>query len=1458
MKFITLLFTLLLHFALFAQFGNGSDGIPVIGANTVLNSYKKIQSASGSTFTLLNTSAFSLVSGNVVLVINMLTGDYELRDVISVSGTDVVLSAGIVSNTLFANYSQMIKVPQFSNVTISTGNSITCPAWDGETGGVICFLVSNILSLDAGEIDASNKGFFGGNGGIGGPGGLGGLGGFSGSNMSSNGLYGMGGSGINGAGNGGAYGDVGINGASGSLAYFNSTTSILPCGNAIPSCNNTHNSNSSNNLFFGDGGAGGNGGYGKAGAGGGGSKCSITGENGEVGGNGGNGGNGGIGGGIILIKAGSITHNNTLIKAICSSGAPGASGTNGGAGGDGICGGGGGDGADGGNGGGGGNGGAGGAIKIYKGGDAVNTSFVNVAGGLAMLGGQGGQGGLGGLNSNASCCNPLCDLSELIPFLTHPNTVVSTVAGITHFIFTLGDSILDLSYQDSINCLGNPIGVLSGTLYENNILLNNYLFKISSNTTNILANLIDFVVNDPPNLDSTNQTILTTNYLLSRNCIECGTGYELPENGDSGTDGPSSTPGGIGFFDEECVAPVIAPNNGIIWTCANSFAFLSVSASGGTGSYSYQWYEGGVGTGGTLIPGANSPTFSPNNFSPGTYFYYCIITNLVSGGCSTQSELIQVIVEQPPYISFGTNQSICAGEIVSLSAVYWGGGSFFYPMWTSNGDGAFTNVFSLNTVYIPGAQDIAAGGVILEIYYSSFPGGCFYNDFIWVTIHPNHVVNSTINICQGETYSFGGNNLTTAGTYTETFQTISGCDSTVNLTLVVNPTFSSSTNLDICQGTTTQFYGQTLSTSGTYSHALQAVNGCDSIVSINLTVNPVFSSSSSLTICQGTTTQFYGQTLSTSGTYSHTLQAVTGCDSIVTLNLTVLSSSITLSSSIVQGNISCQGDTSGFIQLTVSGGTPSYTYLWSNGATTEDLINLPAGSYSVLITDANGCSITNQSFITEPISALSINGNQTNIGCFGGNNGSISINAQGGTPSYDYLWNNGQTTSSINGLSTGTYTVLVTDILNCSTTMTFTIVQPLGEMGLTSTVINPSCLNTSTGSIDISVLNGTPTYNYSWSNGETTEDINNLSSGNYIVTVTDALGCVINTTLTVEDPVNPLIVTPTVNNLNCYGGSDAFINLAISGGISPYDILWNNGETLSMIDSLSAGNYSVMVSDNQGCQIPLSFTISQPAPIVANFNPSATSGCSPLTVTFNNSSSGSYTNYLWNFGNGSTSITENATITFTQPSCYYISLIVSNAAGCADTLSVDSLVCVFAGPDASFVTSSGGIDFYTGQLALQNTSNGAISDYHWSFGDGSPNSSLENPIHYYPEEQVGTYLVILSVIDTNGCVDTTSYVFSLVENLSVYVPNTITINDDNINEVFLPVFSNVDILQSYKLEIFDRWGEMIWETDNVSKGWNGRYKENKNVQIGTYTWKILYKDNVSVSRVMVGHVNVIR
>jgi gliding motility-associated-like protein len=594
----------------------------------------------------------------------------------------------------------------------------------------------------------------------------------------------------------------------------------------------------------------------------------------------------------------------------------------------------------------------------------------------------------------------------------------------------------------------------------------------------------------------------------------------------------------------------------------------------------------------------------------------------------------------------------------------------------------------------------------------------------------------------------------------------------------------------------------------------------------------------------------------TPGTYTLTITDDNNCS--VGASYVITQPLQPLSSSISQVNVSCYGDSSGFINLNVVGGTLPYSYNWSNGSTTEDIFNLPIGVYSVLVSDLNGCTTTSQTTITQPQVGLSISSSQTNVSCYGGSNGSVSILSQGGTPSYDYLWNNGLTTSTISGLPIGTYTVLVTDSLNCSDTLNITISQPQEALNSTSIIVDLACLDTPTGSIDLSMNGGTPGYSYLWSNGATTQDIDSLGSGDYTVTVTDILGCVFVTTLTVEDPTDPMLVNPTVTNVTCNNGSDAEISLAITGGLPAYDVLWSTGDTLPVLDSLIAGNYSVLVTDAQGCETPLNFTVIQPSPIIAYFNPSVTFGCAPLAVTFTNGSSGPYTNSLWDFGNATSATTQNGITTFTQPGCYDISLIASNAAGCADTMAMDSLVCVVSGPDASFVATTQGIDYYTGQLELVNTSDGALTGYQWTFGDGSPNSILENPIHYYPDQQAGSYLVTLSIVDTNGCVDTASYEFSLVEILSVYIPNTITINGDNLNESFLPVFSNVDIMKSYQMEIYNRWGQLVWETDIVSEGWNGRYKDNKDVQLGTYTWKIKYTDNLSVSRIIVGHVTILR
>jgi gliding motility-associated-like protein len=598
----------------------------------------------------------------------------------------------------------------------------------------------------------------------------------------------------------------------------------------------------------------------------------------------------------------------------------------------------------------------------------------------------------------------------------------------------------------------------------------------------------------------------------------------------------------------------------------------------------------------------------------------------------------------------------------------------------------------------------------------------------------------------------------------------------------------------------------------------------------------------------------------TPGNYTLTVTDANNC--VVSTAYTVTQPAAPLTLNLAQVNVSCFADSTGFIDLIPSGGTAPYTYAWSgpNGYTalTEDILNLPTGMYGVVVTDANGCLESTQTMIAQPLAPLALSEVHTNVSCYLGSDGEIAILAQGGTPSYNYLWNNGLNTATVNGLTAGNYTVLVSDSLGCSASMSVTLTQPLAPVSSSAVVTDLICMNDAEGVIDLSVAGGTPGYSYSWSTGDTTQDIDSLESGSYIVTITDTLGCVLIDTIAVNNPPNPMVVTPSQTNVTCYNYTDGLLTLAISGGLPAYDIQWSTGDTIAVLDSLIAGVYSVVVTDAQGCDETLSFEITQPQPIVAYFNPSVTFGCVPLSVTFTNNSSGPYTNSLWNFGNAVTSTAQNATTTLPSPGCYDISLIVYNAAGCADTLTMDSLVCAVPGPQASFTATTSVIDYFTGQLELNNNSLGAISNNFWTFGDGSPNSILENPTHYFPDQTPADYLVTLTVTDTNGCIDTASAVFTLIELLNIYVPNSITIDGDGLNDVFLPVISNVDIIGRYELQIFNRWGAMVFETTTPSEGWNGRYKDSKDVQLGLYNWKITYTDNKMVTRTIAGHVNVLR
>ncbi|HNT80480.1 MAG TPA: T9SS type A sorting domain-containing protein, partial [Bacteroidia bacterium] len=288
--------------------------------------------------------------------------------------------------------------------------------------------------------------------------------------------------------------------------------------------------------------------------------------------------------------------------------------------------------------------------------------------------------------------------------------------------------------------------------------------------------------------------------------------------------------------------------------------------------------------------------------------------------------------------------------------------------------------------------------------------------------------------------------------------------------------------------------------------------------------------------------------------------------------------------------ITCNGANNGSIDLIVTNGLFPYTYLWSNGETTEDISNLGPGTYTVTVTDDNGCTASISVVLTEP-ALLTASEVTSNVSCFGGNDGSIDVTVSGGTAPYTYSWSNGATTQDVNGLIAGTYTVTVTDLYGCTFVLSATVTEP--PQLLASVVVTDAvCNGSSTGAADLTVSGGTPAYSFLWSNGATTEDVSGLSAGAYVVTITEANGCQTQVLVNISQPA-AITATAVVTNSTCAQPNTGALDITATGGTAPYSYLWSNGATTEDISGVMAGVYTVTITDVNGCTGVVSFTVGQ-------------------------------------------------------------------------------------------------------------------------------------------------------------------------------------------------------------------------------------------------------------------------
>jgi gliding motility-associated-like protein len=472
------------------------------------------------------------------------------------------------------------------------------------------------------------------------------------------------------------------------------------------------------------------------------------------------------------------------------------------------------------------------------------------------------------------------------------------------------------------------------------------------------------------------------------------------------------------------------------------------------------------------------------------------------------------------------------------------------------------------------------------------------------------------------------------------------------------------------------------------------------------------------------------------GAYSLTVVDANGC--IQTISQTI-SEPNQLSSGVSTTNVTCHGSSNGSVDLTVNGGTSPYTYLWSNGAVSEDLSNIPGGNYSVVIYDANGCSATNIATVAEP-AAITISDSVVNVLCNGASTGAVYVTVNGGTNPISYLWSNGSTSQNITAVAAGSYSVVITDGNLCTAYTSVNITQPAGLL-LNATPVSVTCAGGNNGSVALTVNGGVFPYAYLWSNGATTQNINGLNGGSYSVVVTDANGCTIGGSYVIGEP-SPLTSSVTGTDVTCHGQANGTATLNVGGGTAPYSYLWSNFQATQNLTGLNGGTYYVIITDANGCTKRDSVIINEPAAI--------TISDSVVNVLCNNGTTGAVyvtvnggtnpVSYLWS--NGST----NQNLTGVGAGNYSLIITDVNACTAALSASVTQPTAMVLNATPVSVGCAGGNN---GSIAL--TVNGGVFPYSYLWNNGATTQNINGL-------NGGTYSV--QVTDANGCVITASYIIN--------------------------------------------------------------------------------------------------
>ncbi|MCF8459885.1 MAG: HYR domain-containing protein [Flavobacteriales bacterium] len=833
-----------------------------------------------------------------------------------------------------------------------------------------------------------------------------------------------------------------------------------------------------------------------------------------------------------------------------------------------------------------------------------------------------------------------------------------------------------------------------------------------------------------------------------------------------------------------------------------------VQANGGIPTYTFSWSDGQMG---------------PTAEEIGLGFY--TVTVLDQNGCQ---DSLQLEMTEPDVLDASLVQIydvICFGESNGIIDVNVIGGTTPYSYNWSNND----TLQDLNGV--------AAGTYLLEVTDAN---GC--TDTLSATIsEPTELIMSVDTVINSTCSGAMNGEITveaTGGTapYTYTWPnlnisgpTASGLNAGVYEVHVVDANNCSwSMNVAVGQPTSIQVQVQ---------------------VQSSVSCNGLADGSAVVTVSGGTTPYTYlwsnsdTDSLATgfgAGVHTVTVTDAGGCDT--TLTFLIDEPALLTIALDTLFNVTCNGAANGQIEVDVTGGTTPYTATWSNGDAGFAAYNLAAGTYTVYVTDGHGCTDSLSATFTEP-EAISVHSISTvNVLCKGGNNGEATIIAEGGTAPLTYNWPSiGQTGNTATTLEAGTYTFVVTDASGCTYSDIVQITQP--DAIVVSTTSDTAVCPGSGVTISASAIGGAGNFSYTWNNGlglGASHFVSPTVATTYTVLVVDENGCAASLdSVTVNMASTPVAAFSSSASAPCVLPSDIqFTNM--SSGATGYQWILGNGTQSSDVNPTAtyanAGTYTVtlIAISGAGCADTTTGTVIIDNIPTAAFTLNNAQGCAPLVVNFgNNSTTG--LDYLWDFGDGTTSTISHPIHVYDIPGEYEVTLIVSSLGGCSDTLSLGAAVSAYPSPIADFTANNTSFPDPGNEYEFVNNSVDADL-YNWDFGNDDQSDEFQ-PTYEFPS--YGGYFVTLTAINEFGCADTAVHYISVELQTTLYVPNAMGIGEVGEASIFLPKGTGI---ADYHLWIFDKWGNLLWESTALNngspaEGWDGVYK-GAVVPMGSYVWKI--------------------